>query len=91
MFFFENLYFIYLCIYISFDCTCMEWKNSCPVWNGKTKIILYTAHLGKRGKKFLNFGTMLHPFILYKTMVIPLHTAIFFFGIISFKIGIFII
>ena len=71
-----------------------------PVWNGrthapyemeKTAIILYTAHLGKRGKKPLNFGAILYPSISYKTMVIPLYTAVFFFGIISPKIGISII
>ena len=76
---------------IPLDCTCMEWKNPLPVWNGKTNVISYTAHLGKRGKKPLNVGAMLHPSISYKTMVIPLYTAAFFFGIISPKIGISII
>ena len=49
------------------------------------------THFGKRDKKPLNFGAMLHPFILHKTMVILLYTTTFFFGIISPKIGIFII
>ena len=62
-----------------------------PVWNGRTHGMIFHTRLGKRGKKPLNFGAMLHPSISYKTMVIPLHTAAFFFGIISPKIGISII
>ena len=57
-----------------------------PRMKWKKLILFYIRLILENGaKKPLNFGIILYPFILYKTMVIPLYIAVFFFGIISFK------
>ena len=77
----QNLYSPWLYLY--------RMEKTYALYEMEKTTLFYIWFILENGiKKPLNFDAILYPSILYKIIIISLDIAVFFFGIISFKIGI---